>query len=105
VTYVFFCEPCGYRHDVDRPVSAHSDPCPCPSCGDGMRRLYTPPQIITPGEQKAYFHPALGQVVKGDLEAKKLAKERGWNEIGTEDPKKHAAKPKRHNYEFNDYFV
>ena len=40
---------------------------------------------------KTAYCPALGQVVKSDAHRRKLAAQRGWDEVGTEDLSKVAA--------------
>ncbi len=105
MTYVFFCEKCGKYDEVVRSVDECSNPFRCNSCADFMQRVYTPPQLITKGEAIAYYHPAFGQVVKSDDHARRLAKERGWIEIGNEDVHKHTPPPKRVDYDCSDYFL
>lgn len=38
--------------------------------------------------EDAYFDQSLGKVVNSTKEARKLAKEKGWIEVGTEEPEK-----------------
>lgn len=102
--YEFYCKPCNAIDEVERPMSEATLPYQCPDCGGPTSRHYTAPQVITKGEQVPYFHPAFGKVVT-DNQAKQLAREKGWVEVGNEDIAKHTPAPKRDNYDFNDYFV
>jgi len=42
--YAFRCEACG-AFDVVRPMVEASAPAQCPDCGDGARRVYSPPGL------------------------------------------------------------
>lgn len=102
--YDFRCLKCVLKFVVERDMDDSHLPCPCEECGNPMERVYTPPMIKTQGESIPYFHPSLGCIVKSDTHAKQLAKAKGWTEVGNEDIKKYGPKPKRHDYDFNDYF-
>ena len=102
--YEFYCRPCNAIDEIERPVSEAKDPYTCPECGKLMKKQFSIPQIVTRGEDKLQFNPAFGKVMT-NAQAKREAKEKGWTEIGSEDVSKIKDEPKRHNYDFNDYFT
>ena len=103
-TYEFYCRPCNAIDEIVRPMSQAKDPYRCPDCKSETKRHYTPPQVITEGEQIPYLHPAFGTVMT-DNQAKKEAKRRGLIEVGNEDVAKHIEGPKRVSYDSTDYFL
>lgn len=102
--YEFYCQKCNAIDEVVRLAKDSSLPYHCPDCGGLAKRHYTVPQTITKGEDIATYNPAFGQVVT-DAQAKRMAKERGWVEVGNEDVAKHTAPPIRKSYDETDYFL
>ena len=102
--YEFYCPKCNAIDEVIRKMEHATDPYMCPDCNSVTRRHYTAPMVKTKGEEKPYFHPAFGQVVT-DSQAKQMAKDRGWVEVGNEDVHKHTPGPKRVSYDSPDYFL
>jgi hypothetical protein len=76
----------------------------CPECGGNTVKKYSPPQIITQGEQIPYMHPAFGTIMT-DNQAKDEAKRRGWVEVGNEDMDRAIAPPRSKSYDEPDYFM
>ena len=102
--YEFYCKKCNAIDEVTRPYKIATNPYKCPQCGDICTRMYTPPQIITKGEQILKFNPAFGKVMT-DEQASQKAREQGLTSVGNENVEKHTASPKRIDYEENDYFL
>jgi len=102
--YEFLCKPCNAIDEVTRRAANAKDKYSCPECGQESTRLYSPPQVITKGEQIPYLHPAFGTVMTDD-QAKAEAKRQGLIEVGNEDVAKHIEPPRRKSYEENDYFL
>lgn len=101
--YEFTCTPCTKRFDVARRVSEYDLPASCPVCGIEAQRTPFPRKIHLYGTavQNAYFHNGLGTVVRGETDAKAIAKERGLIEVGNEQVEKHV-KPDLHDYAADD---
>ena len=95
--YEFLCKKCNC---IDEVIRHHLDTedVICDDCGSKMDRQYSAPNVITQGESVPYFNHALGQVVKSDSEAKSIARQKGWVEIGNEDVSKHI-KPAHATYD------
>jgi putative FmdB family regulatory protein len=102
--YEYFCKPCNAVDEVVRRVSQATDDYNCPECGTKARRHYSPPQVVTKGEQIPYMHPAFGTIMT-DKQAQDEAKRRGWIEVGNEDVAKHTPEPVRRSYDEPDYFM
>ena len=102
--YEFYCAQCNAIDEVERPVIDAHLPYQCPDCNGTTRRNYTPPQVVTKGEQVKYYHPAFGRVMS-DSEAQAEAKQRGWVEVGNESVANNTPPPKRVSYDEPDYFV
>jgi putative FmdB family regulatory protein len=98
--YVYKCDGCDQKFDIVKPVSDFDRQELCPTSGVTMTRQFAPSKIHLgkTAVEDAYFHPAFGQVVKGDSHAQKLAKERGMIEVGNEKPEKHL-KPNLKSYD------
>jgi putative FmdB family regulatory protein len=97
-TYEFFCKRCNAIDEVVRPMSDSNLAYSCPECGGATTRHYSPPQVITQGEQIPYRHPAFGTIMT-DNQAKAEAKRRGWVEVGNENLDRAIDPPRRQNYE------
>lgn len=103
--YEFLCKKCNCIDEFKVPEAESKQPRNCSECGEAMTRHYTPPMTVTRGNEVPYMHPAFGTVMT-DSQARREAKARGWEEIGTEDINKHAPQPKKADYlDENDFFV
>ncbi|MEW6516161.1 MAG: FmdB family zinc ribbon protein [candidate division FCPU426 bacterium] len=47
--YVYSCTACGQRFEVDKPMTAASEPSACPQCQAPGRRVFTAPGITIKG--------------------------------------------------------
>jgi len=85
VIYEYFCDGCGKKYDVVKPVSQYNTQELCPLSGVTMTKAVVPARIhlynTSVSEKK--FNPALGRAVT-DTEARQEAKARGWEEVGNE---------------------
>jgi len=102
-TYEFYCKKCNAIDEVVRPMSESSLAYMCPECGEGTTKKYSPPQVITQGEQIPYMHPAFGTIMT-DNQARAEAKRRGYVEVGNESMDA-IEPPKRKSYSETDYFM
>ena len=98
--YVYSCDGCGKSFDITKPSTEYDRQELCPTSGVTMVRQFVPTKIYLgkTAVENAYYHPALGQVVKGDSHAQQIAKSKGWIEIGNEKPEKHL-KPNVQSYD------
>jgi putative FmdB family regulatory protein len=89
--YVYRCDGCNNEFDIIKSVKDFDRIENCPTSGTIMTRAVAPAKlhIYNTQVQESYFHPGLGQVVKGDNHARRIAKERGLIEVGNERPEKH----------------
>lgn len=98
-TYDYAHEPCRIRWDVIKPMSAFDTPEPCPKCGEpGIKlpSLCAIDKTAAGGWNEQTYHPALGCYTRSTQHARKIAKSRGMEEVGTEPPEKiHAAMDKQ----------
>jgi putative FmdB family regulatory protein len=102
--YDFFCKPCNAVDEIERKMSEATLPYHCPECKAECRRIYSAPNVVTKGEDIAVFNPAFGEAVT-DAQAKRMAKQRGWIEIGNEDINKYTPPPQRQELDADDYFL
>lgn len=102
MVYEYHCEKCAKSTDIIKSVSEYNKDEPCSSCSSLMTRVFNPGRITLYNTkvQDAYFSHAFGQVVKGDSHARTLAKDKGWIEVGNENPIDHV-KPKVSNYDLD----
>jgi putative FmdB family regulatory protein len=93
--YVYKCDGCEKNFDIVKSVSDFDREELCPTSGVTMTRQFTPAKIYLgkTSVEDSYYHPAFGQVVSGDSHAQKLAKERGWVEVGNEKVEQHVKPP------------
>lgn len=96
--YAYKCQACGKSHDIIKPVADFDREEVCPTCSLTMQRAVCPVKIHLYGTavQEKKYQPALGRAAT-DNELKTVARARGWEEVGTEDPSKHL-KPKEAEY-------
>lgn len=86
-TYDYGCDPCEKRWTVVKPMTEYKSPETCPTCQASAAKLPSLFRVDTEAAgdwNRPHFSPALGQVVKGNREARQLAKSRGMEEVGTE---------------------
>jgi len=95
--YEYECDRCGGVHEIEKPFSEYERAETCSDCNSPMHRLVTAVNFSGEKVEDAYFHPSLGQVVSGDKEAALIAKSRGMECIGNENPHKHL-KPQKADY-------
>lgn len=98
--YSYSCPKCNQATDVIKAVADFDRQEQCDVCSTIMIRDFAPKKVHLYGTavQNAYMHHGLGQVVRSDSHAKQLAKDRGWVEIGNENPHKHQ-KPRLKSYD------
>ena len=89
--YEYHCKFCSLRSEVTRPIINCDDPHTCPTCGAPLSRkdrIITSKQFYGAKADNAYFSVAAGKWVSGDREMKRIAKAKGWKEVGNTDPEK-----------------
>ncbi len=85
-TYEYGCKS-GHQWDVIKTVSAIDDPELCPDCrATGDRRISRTNFTGASDWNNQTYNPALGCYTKSTADARKIAKSRGYEEIGTEKP-------------------
>lgn len=86
-TYLYECVSCRDRWDVIKPISQLDEPERCEKCDAlGERK---PVRVNFNGAadwNTQTWNPALGCYTKNTLHARKIAKDRGYEEIGNEKP-------------------
>jgi len=104
-TYEYVCCDCRHHFDVIKMVSEidRLEECPecCAFCNPHCRQITLPnlDRSAAADWNNPHFSPALGCKVKGDREARQIAKRRGLEEVGTEAPEKIHAKFERDRQE------
>ena len=89
MTYDYLCDSCGHKWDVIKSVRHIDDPENCEKCSTAGRRIITRTHFYGASDwNNQRYSPALGRVVNSSLEERKLAKERGYIEMGNECPNK-----------------
>jgi putative FmdB family regulatory protein len=89
--YLYRCASCDYKFSISRHIPNCDDPLDCPSCKNPLKpsnRVITPKVFFGEKPQEPFFSVALGKWVKGTKELRQIAKEKGWEEVGNEDPEK-----------------
>lgn len=93
--YDYSHESCGLRWEVAKPMRESDTPEACPKCGEvGVKlpSLCAIDKTAAGGWNEQQMHPALGCYTRSTQHARKIAKSRGMEEVGTEPPEKiHAA--------------
>lgn len=100
MVYGYTCPKCNQTSEIIKPVADYDRVEQCNVCSTVMIRDFAPKKmhLFNTKVQESYMHHGLGQVVRGDNHARQLAKERGWIEIGNENPHKHQ-KPRLKSYD------
>lgn len=92
-TYRYKCPSCVHEFDVIKPVSELDDLEKCPSCGrgsiEGKNRLLGAVQFYGEKQDDAFYSIPLGRMVKSKKEMRAVAKQKGWEELGTTDITNH----------------
>jgi len=92
-TYRYRCPSCVHEFDVIKPMDELDDLEKCPSCGrgsiEGKNRLLDAVEFYGEKPDEAFYSIPLGRMVKSKKEVAKIAKQRGWEEIGSTDITKH----------------
>ena len=86
-TYVYFDGQ--HEWDVIKRIAEIDNPEQCPECGLEGRRLLQAPMLDRSAASdwnEQTWHPALGCYTKSNAHARKIAKSRGLEEVGTEKP-------------------
>lgn len=87
-TYPYRCHSCSALFEIVKPVSAIDEPTTC-KCGAFAVRYIGRTNFTGASDwNKQTFHPALGCFTKSDAHARKIARARGMEEVGTEAPDK-----------------
>lgn len=85
--YEFHCPSCGVEFTESRMLADRHRPAEC-ACGEMVAKREIPSRLggfIGAGDwDTCTYNPGLGQVVRNNLEAKKIAKSRGLTEVGSE---------------------
>lgn len=93
--YEYSCSNCSLETEITKAIVDFEREEFCNACGKIMIRAVCPQKVYFAGTKPtdAYFHPSLGQVVRGEQHAKQIAKDRKLIEVGNEDPSKHLKIP------------
>ena len=93
--YDYHHESCRLRWEVAKPMRESDTPEVCPKCGEpGVKlpSLCAIDKTAAGGWNEQTFHPGLGCYTRSTQDARKIAKSRGLEEVGTEPPEKIHAK-------------
>lgn len=90
-TYEYLCSLCSVDFDVSKRIADIEREEECPACGhvnkSDARQVSRSNLVgLQHCTESAYHDPALGVVVKDRKHAAKIAKDRGYIEVGTEKP-------------------
>ncbi len=78
---------CGKDFEINKPMSESDSLESCPTCGmilDSSHKIISRVYFSGEKDKDQYFCPGLGCVVKSDAHRKRLAKEKGLEEVGNE---------------------
>lgn len=98
--YTYLCKDCDIEFEVIKKASEIDKNEYC-KAGHLAERLFRPGKVQLFGHksQDSYYNHGLGQVVKDDKHAERIAKEKGLVPIGNEDIYKHIKGPEIKSYE------
>lgn len=84
--YPYVCTGCGKKFEVTKSVRYIEDKEFCPVCSGEGRRVVAGGICFYGASDwdSAQYDPALGRVIKSNAERRRIAKERGLEEVGTE---------------------
>lgn len=84
-TYPHFCHKCAHDWDVVTTIAERNDPAPCPKCRTVGERQLTVAGINGAADWNTQsFNPGLGCYTKNTRDARRIAKSRGYQEVGNE---------------------
>lgn len=91
--YRYKCPSCSAEFDVIKSVSELDSLEKCQSCGrgsiEGKHRLICPVTFYGEKPDEAFYSIPLGKIVSGKKQMRQIAKEKGWEEVGTTNITKH----------------
>jgi len=82
--YDWYCDKCDIEKETIESIKEYTGVCSCDQCGNDMRRLYTPTQIIGAEVQNPYYCHGLGKVVKNKYDVSEECKKRGVAQVGND---------------------
>lgn len=85
--YEYYCPDCKLLVDVEKSLAQIDRPEFCSACDYEMERQLSANvsfQNEKAESNEAFYHPALGQVVKSEKHAREVAKQKGFIEVGNE---------------------
>lgn len=87
--YAYRCPSCNSEEEIIKGVSDIDRLEPCPKCNHAMERYIDRFHFYGANDwDTAQYCPALGQIVKSNKHRRQIAKARGLEEVGNEDPNK-----------------
>lgn len=103
--YPYYCSKCDLEVEIIKALADADNPEEC-DCGHVMARRIS--QHIgfkneKVSENQTYFHPGLGCVVNSNSQAQRLAKERGFIEVGSDTQNSLRPTPKSYDLSDRDY--
>jgi len=102
--YPYQCS-CGKEFEVVKSLDDIDRVEPCPKCLAEAKRVIAGGYFYGEKVEDAVWDPAFGCVVKDSNHRKRLAKERGWEEVGNTDMNKwHADKQAEKQKETERYY-
>lgn len=87
--YPYQCPKCGHSEHIVKVLADIDREEKCPKCAEIMNRYIEKVSFYGANDwDTAHYSPALGKVVKSHAELRRIAKQKGWEEVGNEDPDK-----------------
>jgi hypothetical protein len=99
--YPYRC-PCGNEFDVIKRLADIDKAESCPICGiecDSSHRIIARSYFYGTEVEDEMFDPAFGMIIKSKKHRRSIAKQRGWEEVGNENPDKIYEKNERDRQE------
>ena len=88
-TYRYKCPSCSFEFDVIKQMSECDTVEKCETCGrgniEGSCRMLGTPIFYGEKQDEAFYSIPLGKMVKSKKAMRQMAKDRGWEELGTTD--------------------
>lgn len=91
--YEYRCTKCATNILVEKSMDQSARQESCPTCQLDLMRIFSKPQLMSIRTSDSYYSHALGKVVSGPKEERRLAKAANLIEVGNEDVKKHTRQP------------
>lgn len=99
MTYEYHCKKCDQYCDIIKGADDFDRSEHCTICGQPMTRVFKPIIHLTNTQvHNPYYSIALGDMVKSPKDERRKAKERGMEEVGNENVRKHV-KRRRQSYD------